>query len=233
MPTDIHPLHAWPMELKQYPMDAIADHVFSGNPAGVVPVAEVDLCGHATLAAAHALFCHEGINGDVLSFHTRSGELLVKRDRDSLEMSLPIRRPVACATPEILVEAFGIEPIETLAADDYIAVYDSEAVIRSTAPNMDLLRRLDLRGIMITAPGNDVDFVSRFFAPKLGVPEDPVTGSAHCALAPYWSERLGRTRLQAFQCSKRGGHITCTLEGERVILSGRAFTFMEGTISIV
>ena len=107
------------------------------------------------------------------------------------------------------------------------------SIMLSIAPNMDVLRRLDLRGIMITAPGNDVDFVSRFFAPKLGIPEDPVTGSAHCALTPYWSERLGRSRLQAFQCSKRGGHITCTLDGERVFLSGRAVTFMEGTISIV
>lgn len=196
------------------------------------PVAEVDLCGHATLAAAHVLFCHEGFAGERISFLTRSGELVVRRAGVDLEMNFPSREPAVCRPPDRLIRALGHEPLEVLACDDYVVVYDSEDTIRSIGPDMALLCEIDLRGVVVTAPGKNVDFVSRFFAPKLGVPEDPVTGSAHCELAPYWGRRLGRTSLRAFQCSRRGGRLDCRLLDGRVVLTGRAVTFMEGTISI-
>jgi len=122
--------------------------------------------------------------------------------------------------------------METLAADDYIAVYESEDIVRKIVPNMTLLCELGLRGVVVTAPGKEVDFVSRFFAPKLGVPEDPVTGSAHCELAPYWGKRLNRSSMRGLQCSRRGGEVGCRLAGDRVLLTGRAVTFMEATISV-
>lgn len=188
------------------------------------PAAEVDLCGHATLASAHVLFSHEGFAGEEISFHTRSGVLTVSRRGEGLEMSFPAKPPVPCAAPDLLIMALGKRPIETLAADDYVAVFESEAVVRSLRPDMALLSQLDLRGVVVTAPGNEAHFVSRLFAPKLGVSEDPVTGSAHCELAPYWGARLNLTNMVAFQCSNRGGKVECELSGNRVLLSGRSVT---------
>jgi predicted PhzF superfamily epimerase YddE/YHI9 len=130
-----------------------------------------------------------------------------------------------------LAEGLGQRPIEVLAADDYIAVFDSEAAIRSLVPNQALLGQLDLRGVAVTAPGSKVDFVSRFFAPKYGIAEDPVTGSAHCELAPYWADKLGKRSLRAQQVSRRGGNLVCEVNADRVRLSGKAFTFMEAEIS--
>jgi predicted PhzF superfamily epimerase YddE/YHI9 len=132
-----------------------------------------------------------------------------------------------------LIKGLGQRPIEVLVADDYLAVFDSEATIRAITPNLALLGELDLRGVIITAPGTDVDFVSRFFAPKFGIPEDPVTGSAHCALAPFWAEKLGKSILTARQVSKRGGDITCEMKADRVLLSGSAVTFMEAEITLL
>ena len=125
----------------------------------------------------------------------------------------------------------GQTPIEVLAADDYLAVFDCEATVRAIMPNHALLSQLGLRGVIVTAPGTDVDFVSRFFAPKFGIPEDPVTGSAHCALAPYWAGKLGKNILSARQVSKRGGNLTCAVQADRVVLSGCAVTFMEAEIA--
>lgn len=196
------------------------------------PVAEVDLCGHATLAAAHVLFSHEGFSGSSISFRTKSGVLVVNRLDLGLEMNFPAREPVSCQAPEQLVDALGMRPLETLAADDYIAVYESEDAIRKISPNMALLCEVGLRGVVVTAPGIEVDFVSRFFAPKLGIPEDPVTGSAHCELAPYWGKRLNLSSMRAFQCSRRGGEVGCRLSGNRVFLTGSAITFMEATITV-
>lgn len=190
------------------------------------PVAEVDLCGHATLASAHVLFRYLGVAARRIVFLTRSGELAVRRDGDLLEMDFPARPPMSCIPPDELLRGLRHPPQEVLASDDYIAVYRSEAEIRALRPDMAALARLDRRGVIVTAPGDDVDFVSRFFGPKLGIPEDPVTGSAHCALTPYWAHRLARTRLRAFQCSARGGALDCELAGERVRLAGRACTFM-------
>lgn len=194
------------------------------------PVAEVDLCGHATLATAHVLFQHEGYASQTISFHTRSGELSVRRVGDSYEMNFPAKPPRDVDMPELLVRALGAQPLAVLAADDYVAVFENEAVVTALTPNMSLLAELDLRGVMVTAPGIKTDFVSRFFAPKLGIPEDPVTGAAHCVLAPYWSKRLGLTSMTAFQCSCRGGEVGCRLEGDRVYLTGAAVTFMQAKI---
>jgi len=194
------------------------------------PASEVDLCGHATLAAAHVLFEILGYAAPIITFETRSGELLVERKGEGLEMNFPARPPKPCEIPEALALGLGQRPVEVLAADDYLAVFEDEATVRAIRPDHALLSKLDLRGVIVTAPGNDVDFVSRFFAPKLAVPEDPVTGSAHCELAPYWADRLGKSVLRARQVSKRGGHIACELRGNRVALLGSAVIFMTAEI---
>ncbi len=195
------------------------------------PIKEIDLCGHATLATAHVLFEMIGYPKQSITFETRSGDLTVERKGGRLEMDFPSLPPKPCALPENLILGLGRRPIELLAADDYLALFDNEATVRAITPNPTLLGQLDLRGVIVTAPGVDVDFVSRSFAPKFGIPEDPVTGSAHCELAPYWADRLGKKILHAKQISKRGGVITCEMKGNRVALSGQAVTFMEGEIA--
>ena len=196
------------------------------------PATEVDLCGHATLAAAHVLFDVLGYPNPSITFETRSGELIVGRKSNLLIMDFPARPPAACLAPDELAEALGKQPAEVLSADDYLAVFDNEEAVRAIDPDYGLLGRLDLRGVIVTAPGSDVDFVSRFFAPKFGIPEDPVTGSAHCTLAPYWSDRLGKDTLAARQVSRRGGDILCEVKGSRVLLSGSAVTVMVATITL-
>ena len=196
------------------------------------PVKEVDLCGHATLAAAHVIFEHTEYPSDYIVFKTKSGNLTVRKNGNMLEMDFPLLALKSCATPEHLIEGLGKTPVTVLEAQDYIAVYDSEEAVRSIVPDQMLLKRLGLRGVSVTAPGDKADFVSRFFAPKLGVQEDPVCGSSHCELAPYWADRLNKNILNAVQVSKRGGEILCSVEKEkgRVRISGRAVTFMEGEI---
>lgn len=196
------------------------------------PAREVDLCGHATLASAHVLFEHLGVTQPSVTFRTRSGDLHVRGCAGVYTMDLPRQNPVEVLAPAALVKGIGCTPIEVLAADDYIAVLTDESAVRAVEPGHMTLMQLDRRGVIVTAPGVHADFVSRFFAPKYGVPEDPVTGSAHCALAPYWSQRLGKNELTARQVSKRGGDLTCTLSGDRVELTGRAITFMEGVLRI-
>lgn len=197
------------------------------------PVAEVDLCGHATLATAYVIFEKLGHLGDVVAFDTLSGRLLVAKKGTMLEMDFPARPPKPCSESAILSEALGRDPIETLASRDYMAVFDSEASVRSIEPDHALLLQLDRDGgVIVTAPGDDVDFVSRFFAPKFGIPEDPVTGSAHCTLAPYWAERLGKNPLAAKQVSKRGGSLTCEVRDGRVLIAGRAVMFMEAELTV-
>ena len=196
------------------------------------PVKEVDLCGHATLAAAHVIFEHIGYSADYIVFKTKSGNLTVRKNGNMLEMDFPLLALKSCATPEHLIEGLGKTPVTVLEAQDYIAVYDSEEAVRSIVPDQMLLKRLGLRGVSVTAPGDKADFVSRFFAPKLGVQEDPVCGSSHCELAPYWAASLNKNFLKARQVSKRGGEIHCRVEKEkgRVFISGQAVTFMIGDI---
>ena len=238
-PAAVCPLNAW---LDDAVLQAIAEENNLAETAFFVPtlkgfhlrwftpVAEVDLCGHATLASAHVIFEVLGYPEQVIAFETRSGTLAVERRDGLLAMNFPSMPPKPCHPPAALIEGLGRHPVEVLAADDYIAVFDSEAVIRSISPDLAKLRELGLRGVSVTAPGAGVDFVSRFFAPKFGIPEDPVTGSAHCELAPYWASKLGKATLTAQQVSKRGGDILCELSGNRVVLLGSAITFMVAEI---
>lgn len=196
------------------------------------PVDEVDLCGHATLASAHVLFEIKGHPDPEIVFETRSGDLVVTRVDQGLSMDFPSRPPAPCATPPALVAGLGATPVEVLESDDYLAVFATEADVAALAPDFAALSRLGRRGVIATAPGTRYDFVSRFFAPRLGVNEDAVTGSAHCELAPYWAARLGRRRLHARQISARGGDVGCELLGDRVMLTGRAVTFLRGHIDV-
>ena len=196
------------------------------------PVSEVDFCGHATLATAHVLFETLGYDSESVVFNTRSGEMTVEQDKSLYAMNFPSVPPQLCMPPQALLAGVKVQPAEVLAATDYLVVFETEEIVRSLQPDFSKLRELDLRGVIATAPGEQFDFVSRFFAPRFGIDEDPVTGSAHCELTPYWSARLGRKVMQARQISKRGGEIHCELAGDRVVLKGSAVTFMEGEIEI-
>lgn len=196
------------------------------------PVEEVDLCGHATLASAFVLFEYLGATAERLEFATRSGPLTVMRDSGRLAMDFPARPPKRLIAPDGLAEALGLEPREVLAARDLICVFDNEAQVRALRPDMARLARLPVFAVCPTAPGADCDFVSRFFAPGRGVPEDPVTGSAHCSLVPYWSRRLRRSELHARQVSSRGGELFCSDQGERVRIAGHAVLYLQGRIRV-
>ncbi len=196
------------------------------------PAAEVDLCGHATLASAFVFFTFINKTGLQVSFASRSGPLRVARSREMLTMDFPSQPPAPCKAPPALISSLGRTPRKVLSSEDYFVVYENEEDVRSLNPDMAGLGSLDLRGVIVTAPGSDADFVSRFFAPALGIPEDPVTGSAHCALIPYWAERLGKDDLYARQISRRGGEIFCRNMSGRVAISGRAALYMKGTIEI-
>ena len=194
------------------------------------PEEEVDLCGHATLATAHVLFQHMGLQQERVRFYTRSGDLVVAKSDAGYQMDFPATMPEAVAVPEQLIQAINTQPDIVLAAYDYVVVLSSEQALTALKPDFTLLAKLDLRGVLVTAPGEEVDFVSRCFFPKLRIDEDPVTGSAHCELAPYWSSRLGKSKLTAKQLSKRSGIVTCEIVGERVFLTGSAADYMQGTI---
>jgi len=193
------------------------------------PCAEVDLCGHATLATGHVLFEHLGMPGDRIDFRTRSGLVGVMRDGALLTLDFPARPPQRIASPPSLQAALGYEPLEVHEGEYTLAVVEDEATVTSTQPDFDRIAELDGHALMITARGDEVDFVSRFFAPSLGVNEDPVTGSAHTTLAPYWAERLGKQELVARQLSARGGELRVRLAPPgRVLISGHAVTYLEG-----
>jgi PhzF family phenazine biosynthesis protein len=197
------------------------------------PQVEVDLCGHATLASAHVIFQREPGRGSVAFRTLKAGTLTVTREGEMLAMNFPARPPKPVATPRGLAAALGKAPREVLAARDQMAVYDSAADVAVLAPDFAALGKLDCFAVIVTAPGeNGIDFVSRFFAPAQGIPEDPATGSSHCTLAPYWGKRLGKTRLEALQISRRVGKLTCTLVGDRVFIAGRAVLYLEGNITI-
>ncbi len=196
------------------------------------PETEVDLCGHATLAAAFVLFTEVGFKGDTTRFHSQSGLLSVARSAEVLELDFPSRPPQPCIVPEALLRGLGKQSAEVLKSRDYFAVFTSEADVRALKPDFALLATLDALGIIVTAPGSDCDFVSRFFAPGAGIAEDPVTGSAHCTLIPYWAERLGKTELFARQVSRRGGELFCHQAGERVGIGGHAVLYLRGEIEL-
>ncbi len=177
-------------------------------------------------------FPHLGYRDAVVRFQTRAGELTVTRNDDLLTLDFPARPAAACSTPTELREGLGISPTATAKSRDYLAIFDTERAVRELRPDMMALMRLDCLGIIATAPGDDCDFVSRFFAPRAGVPEEPVPGSAHCTLIPYWAERLGRSRMRALQISQRGGELFCEHRGERVGIAGRAVTYSSGFLHV-
>lgn len=196
------------------------------------PRAEVDLCGHATLASAHVWFAQLGCDAPELRFDTRSGPLRVRRGEHGLRMDFPALTLQPCATPVSLTAALGATPSAVLRGMDLVAVFDHADQVEALAPDFRAVAALDARGLVATAPGADCDVVSRCFYPALGVDEDPVTGSAHCALAPFWAARLGRTTLHARQVSRRGGSLRCEVDGDRVVLEGRAVDYLRGEIEL-
>jgi PhzF family phenazine biosynthesis protein len=258
------------MNIPYFHVDALTDHVFAGNPAGVClleswpgdsllqkiaaennlsetafvalsgehyelrwfsPLMEIDLCAHATLAAAFALSLGNSRN-PLFRFATQSGILTVRKQDDLFIMDFPARPASACAIPEELVQGLGLMPDKVLKARHFLAVFDHEKQVADLSPNFAMLATLDCLGIIVTAPGAQVDFVSRFFAPGAGIPEDPVTGSSHCTLIPYWAEQTEKQRLLARQLSSRGEEIICENKGERVHIGGQAVLYHSGTLSV-
>jgi PhzF family phenazine biosynthesis protein len=198
----------------------------------MTPVAEVDLCGHATLASGWVVFNRLETGCDEVEFGSRSGPLKVVREGDLLALDFPARPPEPVGDTRAVGEALGRPPRQLLAARDYLALYDTEEEVRALRPDMARVSALDRHAVIASAPGQSCDFVSRFFAPAWGVAEDPATGSSHCTLVPYWAPRLGKDRLTARQVSSRGGELFCELRGARVSIAGRAALFLEGRIEI-
>ena len=198
------------------------------------PVTEVALCGHATLASAFVQFFYQEWSGEKIIFQTRkSGKLVVTRKGEVLEMDFPARPAHARKHSDELSRALGVTPEKVYgSAEDLMVVFESEKTVTAIQPDFAILKQIDCRGVIITAPGDQCDFVSRFFAPRVGVPEDPVTGSAHCVLIPYWASVLGKKELYALQVSRRGGELFCGLEGERVRISGKGALYLVGAITI-
>ncbi|MFT3783183.1 MAG: PhzF family phenazine biosynthesis protein [Nibricoccus sp.] len=267
------------MKLPFYWIDAFTDRVFSGNPAGVVPLAEwlpdavmqkiafenglaetaffvpiganefhlrwftpaieVDLCGHATLATAHVLFNELGTSGKSIMFNSRSGPLHATTvESGMVELNFPTRPANTAATEPLgssVSSALGLAPRELLQVnglDHFLACFEEAKTVRSLTPDYAALARMGDVRVIATAPGGGCDFVSRFFAPGAGIPEDPVTGSAHCTLVPYWAKRLGKTKLHARQISARGGELFCELKGERVHMAGHSVCYLRGDLSV-
>ncbi len=197
------------------------------------PKIEVDLCGHATLASAFVIFEYVDPSSDRVSFVSKSGLLTVVRTDDTLTMDFPSRPAAVCQAPDLMAESLGSSPVEVrLSVRDYLAIFETEDQVRRLQPDMQGLCKLDRLGIIVTAPGIKCDFVSRFFAPRAGIPEDPVTGSAHSTLIPYWAERLNKPTLHAFQVSGRGGELFCEDHGDRVKIAGKAVVYLQGTIVV-
>ena len=198
------------------------------------PAAEVELCGHATLASAYVIDRYLEPGRDKVRFHTASGPLDVTREGDLYTLDFPSYPPAPVA-PDVataVAEAIGSRPLEVLQAKSFVALLADEAAVRAADPDLGAITALPGDGLIITAPGEECDFVSRYFAPHVGIPEDPVTGSAHCRLTPYWSRRLDKTRLTARQISKRGGDLWVEDRGERVLISGRCVPYLEGRITV-
>jgi len=200
------------------------------------PAVEVDLCGHATVASAHVLWQDGHLQpGQQARFHTRSGLLLADRRGDWIELDFPAKLVTSAPAPPELLPALGVAEAVFVGKNvfDYLVEVDSEETLRGLVPDHSTLRKLPVRGVIVTARGSgDFDFVSRFFAPGSGIDEDPVTGSAHCALAPYWSERIGKTEFMAYQASPRGGILRVRLAGDRVLLGGQAVTVMTAELLV-
>jgi PhzF family phenazine biosynthesis protein len=198
------------------------------------PTVEVDLCGHATLAPAHVLFSEIQYGAHEIHFETLSGRVSVARNSGRLILDFPSRPPKSFDAPSNLDKVMGRTPTEVLSARDFFLVYDKESEVRDLAPDFRAMLGWNCLGVIVTAPGDDpeVDFVSRFFAPRAGIDEDPVTGSAHCTLIPYWAERLEKVNMRAQQISRRGGELFCRDAGDRVKIGGHAVTYLRGEIGV-
>jgi PhzF family phenazine biosynthesis protein len=240
-PAAVCPLDAWPEDKTMQAIAAennLAETAFFVGGKGrydlrwFTPEVEVNLCGHATLASAFVIFNRLEPGLEAVSFLSKSGELRVTRSGDLLTLDFPAWPPTRREPTEGLSRALGRAPQEVWASQDLMAVYASEDDVRALKPAMDQVAAIDCFAVMVTAPGRNVEFVSRFFAPRQGIPEDPATGRAHCTLVPYWARRLGKTRLRALQVSRRGGELFCEDRGERVAIGGHAVQFLEGTIEI-
>jgi PhzF family phenazine biosynthesis protein len=241
------------MNIPYFEVLAFTSRHFAGNPAGVcvldewlpetafiierdkdfdlrwmTPTVEADLCGHATLASAHVIFHHVGRRKETVSFQSHSGELRVDRKMDQLILDFPSQPACECKLPKNLAGGLRAQPKTVLKGRDYLAVFEREDDVAAINPDFEVLKELDSQGVIVTAAGDSCDFVSRYFAPAAGIPEDPVTGSTHCALIPYWSKRLGKGELRARQISKRGGELFCEDRGDRVGIGGNAVTYLDG-----
>lgn len=241
-PAAVCPLDAWLPDSVMQSIAAennLAETAFFAPEGGhfrlrwFTPTVEVDLCGHATLATAFVLYHYLNFSGPEVTFESRSGPLRVTRDSELLTLDFPAITLTRCDPPGELLEGLGIQPLETWVGMDYFVLAADEAQVRGLQPHLDSLARLDRRGAIVTARGESADFVSRFFAPGAGIPEDPATGSAHCALAPYWSRRLGKSSLYAQQLSPRGAELWVEDRGSRVAISGKAIPYLEGTITVL
>lgn len=257
--------------MRYYVVDAFADALFQGNPAGVclpgtwpkdavmqaiaaennlsetafavkagdayglrwfTPAAEISLCGHATLATAATLFLHDEQGADTLAFDTMSGRLTVTRDGDRYQMDFPLRTQTEIPVTQAMRDAVGgAEVLSAYAGYNLMLALPDAETVRALQPDFAAIRAMDAyHGVIVTARGDDCDFVSRFFVPGLGINEDPVTGSTHTSLVPYWAERLGRTKLTARQLSRRGGTLHCTLVGDRVLIAGTVQPYLQGEL---
>ena len=242
------------MELNLYQIDAFTDTPFKGNPAAVIPletwlpdntmqsIAEENNLSETAFFVPKDKGFHirwftpktevDLYSNDKIEFESKSGVLSVLQKDDWLVIDLPVQTPTPCDIPDKIVKAFDKTPIECLRSDDYIVVFETESDILSIEPDIEYLKKLDLRGVIITAKSGQYDFVSRFFAPKHGIEEDPVTGSAHTQLTPYWARILSKTKMKAKQVSSRGGELVCELQSDRILISGKAVKFLEGKIEL-
>lgn len=242
-PAAIVPLEEWPDAVTMQNIAAENNlsetAFFARNEDGsfrirwFTPQTEVDLCGHATLASAHVLYEHLGFIGSRVVFQSNSGELTVEKSGEMYWMNFPSRPPAPVPVPKMLPEAIGVIPLFTGVNTDLLVLLQDEQTVRELKPGLNILERMEVRGVIVTAPADDpeLDFVSRFFAPAVGVPEDPVTGSAHTILTPFWAKRLDKKKLKARQISVRGGELHCVQKGQRVDIGGQVVTYMIGEIS--
>ncbi|WP_255651019.1 PhzF family phenazine biosynthesis protein [Cesiribacter sp. SM1] len=242
-PACVVPLKEWlpdDLLLKIARENAVSETAFfveNKNTLGLrwfTPEIEMDLCGHATLATAHVLKTILDYPSDKMIFETQSGELIVTVDKDLITMDFPSRKPVPAELPKLIREALSIQPSDVLKSRDYVLVYQQEQDIRNIEIDKHLFDQINLDpgGVIITARGEQYDFVSRFFTPQASILEDPVTGSAHCSLIPYWSEQLHKKEMVALQLSERQGKLFCADKGRRVLISGTAKTYLKGTIML-
>jgi len=241
-PAAVVPLNEWLNDMLMQQIAAqnnLAETAFivpQGNDYAIrwfTPTMEVDLCGHATLASAHVLFVHLGYGRDQIIFHSKSGPLRVIRNQDRITLDFPANEPDRITDDGSIGKALGIKPISVFKSlYDFMVVLDSQSDIETLNPDLSLVKKLPARGLIVTAKGDKVDFVSRCFFPQSGIDEDPVTGSAHVVMVPYWAKQSGKNKLSAIQLSARKGYLDCELVGDRVLMSGHAHTYLEGDFYI-